>query len=396
MTLASKDQLDIVLQRLSSGESQVPNPYQNFSLVVNPFPSYGQFIEGVSVGQEQIKQEFARLLQELYRDQHSRRMVITGTTGAGKTNLLRDFEARIKGVRLPYVFINQPQSGYLEIHRQMISQLGALFYHGLYDAEFEDKVDFKRLPAEIAGLNPELVTALDRMSPYQRNAQLSLLGPSLQTLQTLDAWLQGAKLSPTEKKRLGGVTADVGKSSTVAIKLLGDLIRIFRYAGLFKGLVILLDEFEQIFVSGSKQDQARYAQDIRNLVDTLAEGIIFVIATSPLSDDLKQISPALFRRLGESLMIEPIRSPEEALSYAAAYVEHGRRKFEAEMERQVVLPPNCAEEDNLYFPLSRSEIVGIYEGLRQQSGNVIPGNFLPELNRKVYQVVFEKAAPNDS
>ncbi len=400
MTPPIQDDLDTVFKKLSAGEDQLTNLYNDFFLLANPFPGVGQFIPGISIGQEKIKQEFARQLEELYTDRRSRRMVITGQTGAGKTNVLRDFERRILNARAPrsespglqslhYAFLNQPQSSYIEIHRQLISQLGALFYNDLYEAERQHKVDFSRLAADLPGLNPELVTALARMSPSRQSAQLSFFGPNLQALRALDQWLQGIKLSQPEKKLLGGVTADVGKSSTVAIKLLGDLIRIFRHASLFKGLVILFDEFEQILATGSRTDQARYAQDLRNLFDTLTDGVLFVIATAPISSDLMQLSPALNRRLEKPLPIEPIRNSEEALQYAQVYIETGRREFEQKTHRPPKLPKNCPKEDRPYFPLRRSSILEIFEELRKQRPDVIPGDFLPELNLRIYQLVYE-------
>ena len=63
-----------------------------------------------------------------------------GSTGAGKTNLLRFLEKTLKNWREPTaaetntitdlftVFVEQPQGSYLEIHRQIISHLGAMCF----------------------------------------------------------------------------------------------------------------------------------------------------------------------------------------------------------------------------------------------------------------------------
>jgi ATPase subunit of ABC transporter with duplicated ATPase domains len=118
---------------------QPKSPYERFFLLSNPFPAVGQFIPGICVNQEIVKREFARMLREFYLTGQSRRMTIVGRTGAGKTNLLKFFEQQLKEWRRPSddrralvnlftIFIDSPQGSYFEIHRQIISQLGALFF----------------------------------------------------------------------------------------------------------------------------------------------------------------------------------------------------------------------------------------------------------------------------
>jgi hypothetical protein len=393
------DPVDASLEEVS--KKQPKSPYEDFFLPFNPFPATGQFIRGICVDQDKIKREFARTLREFYLDGRARRMTIIGHTGAGKTNLLRFFEQRFREWSEPRpgrpaitdlfsIFVREPQGGYFEVHRQIVSQLGALFYTGFFEAVHSGKVNLTTLPAELPGISPELVRVLDQTAS-RRPVQLSLFGPNLQSIRTLDNWLQGVKLSAAEKKQLGGVSVEIGRSSTVAIKFLGDLIRIFRHAQLFRGLVVLFDEFEEILSGLSPTNRARYAQDLRNLFDSLAEGIVFVIATVPISSDLEQISPALSRRLGKGIPIEPIQDQDSALEYARAYIQLGRRLFEDRMKREVALPEDCPEEDHPYYPLTRATITEVYEGLRERQADVVPGDLLPELNLRLYRYVYERS-----
>lgn len=380
-------------------KEQPKSPYEDFSLPFNPFPAAGQFIPGICVDQDEIQREFVRTLREFYVDGRARRMTILGDTGAGKTNLLKFFQQQFDEWREPRpgrrpitnlftIFIHQPQGSYFEVHRQIVSQLGALCYTGFFEALQSGKINLTTLPAELPGISPELVRVLDQTAS-RHPVQLSFFGPNLQSLRTLDNWLQGVKLSAAEKKQLGGVSVEVGKSSTVAIKFLGDLVRIFRHAGLFKGLVILFDEFEEILSGLSRINQARYAQDLRNLFDSLTESVMFVIATAPISSTLDQISPALGRRLGEGIPIEPIQDEDLALEYARAYIQLGRKVFKDHMQRDVILPEDCLEEDHPYYPLTRATVTEIHGGLRERQANVVPGDFLPELNLRLYRRVYE-------
>jgi len=389
--------LDALFEEVS--KKQPKSPYEDFFLLLNPFPAAGQFIPGICVDQDEIKREFARTLREFYVDGRARRMTILGRTGAGKTNLLRFFQQQFEEWREPRsgrrpitdlftIFVHQPQGSYFEVHRQIISQLGALFYTEFFEVVQSGKINLTTLPAELPGISPELVRVLDQ-TVSRHPVQLSFFGPNLQSLRILDNWLQGVKLSTAEKKQLGGISVEIGNSSTVAIKFLGDLIRIFRHADLFKGLVVLFDEFEEILSGLSRINQARYAQDLRNLFDSLAEGVVFVIATAPISSTLDQISPALSRRLGEGVPIEPIRDADSALEYARAYIQLGRQVFKDHMQREVVFPENCSEEDRPYYPLTRTTITEVFEGLRERQPDVVPGDLLPELNLRLYRLVYE-------
>ncbi len=396
MSQAFDDDFNALLEEFNQGEPE--NPYEEFSLLSNPFPGEGQFILGICVDQDDVKDEFKRKLREFHLNNRSTRLTIVGRTGAGKTTLLRFFEERLsdwRNINFFTVFVQMSKSGYLDVHPQIISQLGALFYIKLFNAVRQKQVDLTSLPADLSGISPELVHVLKKITSYQ-STQLSIFeaenGPN--SLRNLDDWLQGRKLSAADKKLLGNITVEVGKSSTVAIKFLTDLIRILRHAKLFSGLVIFLDEFEQIVSDVSGADRTRYAQDIRNLFDSLAEGIVFIIATAPVADSLERVSPALNRRLGSGVSIEPIKSEELALEYAKAYMYRGREEFARRKNRlieSIKFPKSLFMEDHPFYPLTKSTILEVYNNLREQQGaDVVPGDFLPALNLRLYQRVYQQ------
>jgi len=395
MSDAHSDQVTFKAFFEKISKDQPESPYEKFMLLSNPFPAAGQFIADICVDQEEVKFEFLRKLQDFYTDGRSTRVRITGETGAGKTNILRFFEKQIREAPvndLFSVFIQEPQGSYLQVHRQLVSQIGALFYTRFFEVMRSGSVKFTDLKTELAGLNPELVRVLEQTALGNR-AQASLFGPDLTFLRTLDNWLQGIKLSSSEKKQLGGVSVEIGSSSTLAVKFTSDLLRIFRYAQLFKGLTILFDEFEEIFSGLTAVQQSQYAQDLRNLFDSLPDGIIFVIATAPLSTRLDQLSPALTRRLGTNVTLQPIVDEESALDYAREYIRLGRKRYEerAKKERKLkaTLPKNIPTQDKDFYPLTRTSIIDYYQKLREQAATT-PGDFLPVLNLALYRLVYEE------
>ena len=139
--MSNEDQENLNLKELLDelGQDTPRNPYQDYFLLSNPFPTLGQFY-GICVNQEPVINEFTRVLRDVYLGSQSRIMTILGSTGAGKTNLLRFLEQTLSSKRDPNtekktitdlftVFVEQPQGSYLEIHRQIISQLGADVFH---------------------------------------------------------------------------------------------------------------------------------------------------------------------------------------------------------------------------------------------------------------------------
>ena len=405
--MSSLNQVDFTLDGLLEefSKERPKNPYAEFSLLSNPFPTLGQFY-GICVDQVSVKEEFARKLRDFYLDSQSQIMTILGSTGAGKTNLLRSLERALRRKQEPStetkaitdlftVFVEQPQGSYLEIHRQIISQLGAMFFTEFFAAVRQRKIDLSKLPAELSGTNPELMQALvyiaqrysEQLPLQNASGEISFLSGS-QSHRILGNWLQGVKLTAAEKKELGSVSAEIGKSSTVAIKFLSDLVKIFLHAQLFKGLIIFLDEFEEVFSGLSPTSQAQYAQDLRNLFDSHPQGVVFVVATAPIGERLQQISPALQRRLGAGVQIDPIADEISALEYARAYIQWGRDMFKEKMNNDAHLLKDFPDADQPYHPLTETEVREVYKGLKASSPEVVPGDLLPALNLLFYQRVY--------
>ena len=378
------------------------NPYEDFFLLSNPFPTLGKFY-GICVDQESVKAEFTRILRGFYLDSQSQIMTIRGSTGAGKTNLLRFLEQTLRNWResgternaitdLFTVFITRHQGSYLEIHRQIISQLGGMFFNELFFSVRQLKIQLSKLPDKLPGVHPAMIQALDyiadrdsvQLSWDDATGQASFLHEPL-SYRVLENWLQGVKLSAAEKKQLGNVSAEVGKSSTVAIKFLSDLVKIFLHVELFKGIIIFIDEFEEVFSGLSPTNQAQYAQDLRNLFDSLSKGVVFVVATAPISDRLQKISPALDRRLGSGVDIAPIADETDALKYAEAYIQSGRTTFTRKTNSNISLPEDCPDADLPYYPLSEAEVKKVYNGLKDRLSNILPGDLLPALNHILYR-----------
>ena len=338
-------------------------------------------------------------------------MTILGSTGAGKTTILKFLEQTLIKWREPdknnkaitdlyTIYISQPRGSYLELHNEIISQMSTMFFEDFFSKVRRNEVNLSELNQKLLGINPELIKTLEYVAkshPQQllledHLAQKSFL-PEHQSYGILKKWLQGEKLITTEKNQLGGVTTEVGKSATVAIKFLSDLIKIFLHVDFFKGLVIFFDEFEELVSGRSSIGQAQYAQDLRNLIDSHPQGLVFIIATAPISEKLEKISPALQRRLATSVEITPISDYDAALKYAKEFIEWGRNKFKSETGKEIThFPSDCHLEDQPYYPLTIVQIEEVYNKLKENlpTSQVLPGDLLPRLHDLLYYCVYEE------
>ena len=108
----------------------------------------------------------------------------------------------------------------------------------------------------------------------------------------------------------------------------------------------------------------------------------------PLGDGVKQISPALQRRLDNAVDIVPISDETAALEYAKAYIQWGRDRFTRKTNSNVSLPEDCPDTDLLYFPLTEAEVKKVYNALKDRYSEIVPGDLLPALNHILYRRVY--------
>ena len=364
------------------------NPYEEVFLLENPFPGRGEPESDVCTDQDAIKKKFIYTLQNF--SSTSKRLPINGRTGAGKTNILQYFErltneARrsklIKNLHPIYVFA--PGESYFNVHGQIVDKLAGSF---LSDLVSKLQVN-KNLISELSQTVKTASEFLKVIKAIAQPTQTSLSGWEERQKDALVRWLKGQqKLTAAEKKLLtdaGDSPVDI-TSPSLAMRFLYGFLEILKELNMCDGIVLLFDEFEEIFEKLTRSHQARYAQDLRHFFDILNESVFFVIATTPEPRDLEQY-PAIERRLGEPVELQPIDSLELATDYVTDYLNSGRNKFEAEKKRPESNRPSGLE------PLTREIVEEEYLSLKQKveaSGeNVLPGYFLPRMRERMRQIV---------
>ena len=380
MTL--RDDLDLI-----EAESVDFNPYEDHHLMENPFPGYGETKLDVCFDQNDLKQKFASVLSNF--PSGTKRLLITGKNGAGKTNILQYFELltdearkerRIKN--LYPVFVQDPGESFFAFYEQIISKIEASLLGDLFAALKLDQDRTNSLPP-----TSELMRVIKTITTP---AALPFGPQEERQMDAFIRWLKGEKLPVPYKKLLaldGLPPADI-TSTSLAIRYLNGLLGLLEEHGLCDGLVLLFDEFEEIFEDLPRSRQSRYAQDLRHLFDTLKEFVFFVVATTPNPEDLRQY-PAIERRLGEPVTLEPIDTLELAINYVLAYLNSERDKYEAAQKERGA--QNKQNRPLHLEPLTEEKVKEVYLKLKEEADtfefDVLPGFFLPRIRDKTREIV---------
>lgn len=378
---------------LFGAEPQELNPYEKYFLLENPFPGHGETSSDVCTDQDELKKEFVYSLKNFSSD--AKRLRINGESGAGKTNILRYFEKltnearRNKRIENLYpIYVSAPGEIYDDIHGQIIDRLSELFLGDLFELLKSD-------PKKIDTLSKNIRSASEFLDVIK-----TLVKPNLFIIygerhkDALIRWLKGQKLPAADKKLLTGEKpiSDI-TSPSLAMRFLNGLLAVLKELNLCDGIILLFDEFEEIFEGLTRSRQSRYAQNLRHLFDTLTKSVFFVTATIPNPRDLAQY-PAIERRLGNAVVLQPIDSPKLAVKYVSDYLTSGHDKYERylkEHEKQSQ-PDRLKRLESL-----KSQIVEIakkeYGLLKKEAEearlDVLPGYFLPRMRERIKQIVEE-------
>ena len=372
-------------------EPEEPNPYEQYFLLENPFPGYGETNFNVCSDQDGIKKEFVQILGNFSSE--AKRLRINGKNGAGKTNILRYFERltnearRSKLIENFYpIYVYAPGGSYFDIHGQIVDKLEETFLGDLLNRLRSSPNQIDKLLSKVKPANELLMVIRAITQP----TAMSFFPQEERQKDTFIRWLKGQKLPAVDKKLLaydGSLPVDI-TSSSLAMRFLYGLLIVLKELDLCDGIVLLFDEFEEIFEGLTRSNQSRYAQDLRHLLDTLKESVFFVIATIPEPRDLGQY-PAIERRVDNTVELQPIDSLELARKYVLDYLNNERDKYEADSE----MPEEQLEEERpqelepLTPEIIEEEYLSLKKEVEEAELDVLPGYFLPKIRERIKQIV---------
>ena len=247
---------DLAQIRQSVKSSDPISVWHKYYLLGNPFPEARGVIQKVCVNQTAVKNAFSDKLGEHYNGQTGGTLFINGDTGAGKTNILKYFEALVDSARtagytpdLYPIYICQPGDTFFEVHQQVLNQVEQHLFLNFFERVREVPEEFEQAVEKLA-INQPLASAIRYV------AQQSLLDMDFdkrevlpKRIENFQRWLSGGKqLSAAAKKEMQ-VPYDLD-SSSVAVKTLSDLVVLIKHLGCTNSLLSFSMNLRKLYRKG--------------------------------------------------------------------------------------------------------------------------------------------------
>ncbi len=349
--------------------------FTTYGITNNPFPAAGRPSENPRC-ENTLDEKIAMRFKEFETPERpSQIVVVEGTQGTGKTNLLNYYKEQFRqyyeedeGVYI-IRYYPDPEPSFDAIVRRIFQNL--------------DEPHFKRLAEKLTEL-PSIER--DEVKEIVRNLDVRIVLNGLEKAATTDdsdldeaarlalEWFGGLRILKRHRDVLGvNYRLDTVEARTQALR---DIIYVSEKLGILKGMLLLLDELEKQDYSMSKTPVLRFLSAIRALIDALPRCLFLMLAMTPgARSRYFAMLPALEGRLQDRLEIQPIQSFEEAEKLYNFYVEH---------ERKAARSNNADKQpgDNALF--NQEELAQIFDSQVEAAADrgiegVTPRNFLHAL-----------------
>lgn len=256
-------------------------------------------------------------------------LLVEGTQGVGKTNLLNYYERQFKQLYEEdesfYIirYYPDPEPSFDSVVRRI--------FQGL------DQEHFERIGKKLSEAETEVRdSAKDIARSHDVRIVLNGLERAGEDPQELSEcaklaleWFGGLRLLKRHRESLGvDYRLDTVESRTQALR---DIVYVSERLGLLKGILLLLDELEKQDYSLSKTPVLRFLSSIRALIDALPNNLFLVLAMTPQAR-LRYFAmmPALAGRLQDILELKPIKEYQQAKALYDFYVDSAREMARSE------------------------------------------------------------------
>jgi len=296
---------------------------RRFGVLENPFPASNQTTNNPHFPLPSDDEIDARV-ESFVRDKRSQVIVILGTQGIGKTNVLNHYERVLKreldeiGGFYVVRYLADPEASFDSTLRRLFQELGVEHLMKLGKLLNEGDTD----------------TALEQARGHEVRVALRKLAQSdgdEVVATALNEWFMGIRLLKHHREVLGvNFRLDTVESKTAAFR---DLVLVSSAAKLLNGIFLLLDEIEKQDGVLSATGVNRYLSSLRAIMDALPNHLFMMIAMTP--DALRRYSlavPAFRSRLENRIGLLPIDSLDEAINLANFYIDDARHKAEQEAD----------------------------------------------------------------
>ena len=309
--------------RESNLEKTKSNLFNKIGVITNPFPPSGQTSQHPRM-ESQIDDDISNRVRKFEGTGNpSQIILIEGTQGIGKTNLLnyyqQEFEDLYKEDKESYIiqYFPDPEPSFDAVIRRVFQGLNHELFKNIALKLSELPKDERNQIKDIA-LNKEVQIVLNRLERVEDDRLDEYSKLALE-------WFMGLRLLKAHREKLGvNFRLDTVESRTQALR---DVVYVSERLKLLKGIFLLLDELEKQDYSLSKTPVLRFLSAIRALIDALPRFLFLMVATTPQAKQRYfAMLPAFQGRFQDILTLNLISNFEQAVDLYNFYCEKGRKE----------------------------------------------------------------------
>lgn len=316
--MSLRDRLGVI----GSNKERHRRAYESWGVLENPFPPASQPM-GHPHQITEADLEIEKRLKTFLEDKVTEALVVEGTQGLGKTNILEYYKNELSdlfGDESGYYIVRyspDPEPDFSAVVRHIVQEFGLDHIKDI-GRKFarKSKEEKTQILAQVRSFDTKrafivLAESADEPDELENISQYVfeyLLGLRLYKRHTDSLGVQ-FRLDTTESK----------------IQALHDLVVFSQLVGCLEAIFLFLDELEK---QGNMPPASvsRYLQSIRALIDALPYNLFLVLAMTPDARRRYALSlPALAGRLQAHVSLSPLDNEKEALSLYNFYLEEKRR-----------------------------------------------------------------------
>ena len=300
--------------------------FERFALIENPFPPAGQPTGHPRLDDSPADEKIVSAIRQFERDHTTQVLVIEGTQGIGKTNLLNYYQQELQELYREddtfYIirYYPDPEPTFDAIVRRVFQALDHTHLESIGEKLSELDSAGAEEVLEIARSHEVRIVLGKLMTAAKDNPQTLTV-----TAEVAMEWFVGLRLLNRHRDVLGvHFRLDTVESKTQALR---DIVFVSERLELLKGIFLLLDELEKQDYSLSKTPVLRYLSAIRALIDALPKRLFLMLAlTSEARRRYFEMLPAIASRLENRITLLALRRKEEAIDLARFYEEKAKER----------------------------------------------------------------------
>ncbi|MFP4459252.1 MAG: hypothetical protein ACLFSQ_06675 [Candidatus Zixiibacteriota bacterium] len=318
------------------------NPYHKFGFEKNPFPTKTMGMWDRFFNQDVIRKVFEDKLLSFIRDnfQNSPTFLLEGGNRTGKTHFLKHHKLELTKYQrenhrfdVGILYISASSADFNLNYSDMLDQLFEQYENVQGESLLLNLIDnFQKFDEKIT-FEDDIVRALHRLASLSKITDPTKKEENFElNLEVFKAWIFGSSTDIKFRRNLH--LYSVPRYPHQKVQLFYRLFRLLQEVGLIGGIILFVDEFEQLWLKDKKK-RLNYFTILRSLLDEFSEGGLFsTFALSSAEDkkkDFQREYMPLYRRIyldsESNNVLKQITSFSEAWDYIEHYLNSARDEF---------------------------------------------------------------------